>query len=198
MPSRIVSRLNVPRRRGVHGIGPRTVSRGLRASHRDDRRVAPMRREIRSGPGPRDTPRRRTRRVDAVRSARRPSSDSCSPHPPRRARTIRRGLHRDHPGVPRTAAPAVRAGGDGEGDADDPQLSSRTGFRTSKSSRRWDATRGVGADEREVVIRGRGGSLRAADVRGSDYARRPRWFGGSGRGRNHPVEGLRHLDRGYE
>ena len=61
-----------------------------------------------------------------------------------------------------------------------------------------DARRG--ADEREVVIRGTGGgSLRAADVRGSDLrASAALVLAGLVADGTTRVEGLRHLDRGYE
>ena len=61
-----------------------------------------------------------------------------------------------------------------------------------------DARRG--ADEREVVIRGTaGGALRAADVRGSDLrASAALVLAGLVADGTTRVEGLRHLDRGYE
>ena len=59
--------------------------------------------------------------------------------------------------------------------------------------------RAEGADEREVVIRGTAGALRAADVRGSDLrASAALVLAGLVAGRTTRVEGLRHLDRGYE
>ena len=89
--------------------------------------------------------RRRARRVDVVRSARRPSSVSCSPHPPAaRADSPPWTSPRDRtPGCPRTCSPSCACWRRRRrGRRRFARLSSRTDFRTSKSSRRWDATRG--------------------------------------------------------
>ena len=125
-----------------HGIGPRTVSRGLRASHRDDRRAraADATRDlIRTGPEGHAGAARAGRR----RSLGAPPLERLVLTPPAGgARTIRR-LHRDRtPGCPRTCSPSVRAGATAKGTSTIRRLSSRTGFRTSKSSLSWVATGG--------------------------------------------------------
>ena len=198
MPSPVRRGWNVPRRRGVHGIGPRTVSRGLRASHRDDRH-APRRRgcdAIGSGPG-----RGHAGAGVAARSTsfarRAPLGDSCHP-PAGGARglsavalpaTVPQGAH-GH------AAPAVRARRRRRG-----RRRSRTVFenRFSHVEELADGVRRAeGRGQREVVIAGRGGSFRAADVRGSDLASAALVWRVWSRTEPPPRGGLRHLDRGCE
>ena len=146
------------RRRGVHGIVPRTVSRGLRASHRDDRhllaRPRGVRRELRiRRPGPRDTAApARARAQDVERSAAAPRASQARPHragartsPPWTSPRGRpRGAHGHAAADCATARTATRP-------------PARRGSSNFRSARR--RARRAGCDARSWAGRTRGGDL---------------------------------------
>ena len=156
-----------------------------------------------SGPGPRDTP------APAYATGRRRSLGA----PPLERLVLTppaggaRGLSavdfttRPYPGVPTDMQPqlcVLAATAKGTSTIRETVFENRFSHVEELAKMGCDARRG--ADEREVVIRGTGGgSLRAADVRGSDLrASAALVLAGLVADGTTRVEGLRHLDRGYE